>query len=113
MLQEVVEVIRQGDESGNVWIVRIPFPSGLEIIGVGTKNFYGGDWDFGPTWNYVVLADKSFLLDTGRVGMGSKLLGMMESSGISIRDVDFSSSATGTKTTTGGYVMWQDPQGHP
>ena len=84
MLQEVVEVIRQGDESGNGWVVRIPFPSGLEIIGVATKNFYGGDWDFGPTWNYIVLADKSFLLDTGRVGMGPKLLDMMESSGISI-----------------------------
>lgn len=89
MLQEVVEVIRQGDESGNGWIVRIPFPSGLEIIGVATKNFYGGDWDFGPTWNYVVDADKSFLLDTGRVGMGSKLLEMMESSGLSSQDLDF------------------------
>jgi glyoxylase-like metal-dependent hydrolase (beta-lactamase superfamily II) len=102
MLQEVVEVIRQGDEGGNGMVVRIPFPSGLEIIGFATKNFYGGDWDFGPTWNYVVLADKRFLLDTGRVGMGPKLLDMMESSGISIRDLDFLVLSHGHEDHDGG-----------
>jgi glyoxylase-like metal-dependent hydrolase (beta-lactamase superfamily II) len=102
MLQEVVEVIRQGDENGNGWIVRIPFRSGLEIVGMATKNFYGGDWDFGPTWNYVVLADKRFLLDSGRVGMGSKLLGMMESSGLPIRDLDFLVLSHGHEDHDGG-----------
>jgi len=102
MLQEVVEVIRQGDESGNGMVVRIPFPSGLEIMGFATKNFYGGDWDFGPTWNYVVLADKAFLLDTGRVGTGSKLLAMMESSGISVRDLNFLVLSHGHEDHDGG-----------
>lgn len=89
MLRQIAKVIHKGDESGNDMVVRFEFPSGLKIIGLATQNFYGGDWDFGPSWNYVVLADKAFLLDTGRVGMGPKLLGMMDAAGISIQDLDF------------------------
>jgi len=94
-------------------IVRIPFPSGLEIIGMATKNFYGGDWDFGPTWNYVVRADKSFLLDTGRDGMGPKLLDMMEFSGISIRDLDFLVLSHGHEDHDGGLCHVAKSTGAP
>ena len=89
MLRQIAKVLCKGDESGNDMIARFEFPSGLEIIGLATQNFYGGDWDFGPSWNYVVLADKAFLLDTGRVGVGPKLLGMMDCCGISSQDLDF------------------------
>lgn len=89
MLQALATVIQPGDDSGNGMIIRIPFPSGVEIIGLATKNTYGGDWDFGPTWNYVVLADKTFLLDTGRVGMGSTVIKMLESAHVSREDLDF------------------------
>jgi len=78
MLQQMARVIQEGDGSGNNMMIRFEFPSGLEIVGLATKNFYGGEWDFGPSWNYVVFADKTFLLDTGRVGMGPKLLQMMQ-----------------------------------
>jgi glyoxylase-like metal-dependent hydrolase (beta-lactamase superfamily II) len=89
MLQQMAKVVHKGDKSGNGMMIRLEFPSGLEIIGLATQNFYGGDWDFGPSWNYVVLADKAFLLDTGRVGMAPKLLRMMESAGISSQRLDF------------------------
>ena len=62
---------------------RLRLPSGLEILGLPTENFYGGEWDLGPTWNYAVLADNPFLVDTGRKGMGLNLLKMMESHGLS------------------------------
>ncbi len=88
MLQEVVRVIREGDERGNGMIVRFPFPSGLEIVGLATKNFYGGDWDFGPSWNYLVYADQTFLVDTGRVGMGAALIEMLDIAGVSLADID-------------------------
>jgi glyoxylase-like metal-dependent hydrolase (beta-lactamase superfamily II) len=87
--QYVKEVLNNGDESGNGMLVRFRLPSGLEIIGLPTKNFYGGHWDLGPTWNYIVLADKPFLVDCGRFGQGKKLIAMMNSAGINAQDLAF------------------------
>ena len=70
---ECAEVIHRGDDSGNEMLVRFRLPSGLEIFGLPTKNFYGGHWDLGPTWNYAVLSDKPFLVDAGRFGQGKNL----------------------------------------
>ena len=102
MLLETVRVIHEGDESGNGMIIRIPFPSGEEIIGLATRNSYGGDWDFGPSWNYVVFADKTFLLDAGRAGMGSTVIKMMESAGVSEKDLDFLVVSHGHEDHDGG-----------
>lgn len=86
---EHAEVMRQGDRSGNEMAVRFRLPSGLEIYGLPTKNFYGGHWDLGPTWNYAVLADRPFLVDAGKFGQGNRLLAMMKAVGISDTDLDF------------------------
>jgi glyoxylase-like metal-dependent hydrolase (beta-lactamase superfamily II) len=87
--QYIDEVIHKGDASGNDMTVRFRLLSGLEIYGLPTKNFYGGHWDLGPTWNYAVMADRPFLVDAGRVGQGENLIAMMESVGITPRDLDF------------------------
>lgn len=89
MKQYIKKIINTGDENGNEKVVRFQLPSGLEIIGLPTKNFYGGHWDLGPTWNYAVMADEPFLVDAGRFGQGKKLVGMMESAGITSKDLDF------------------------
>jgi glyoxylase-like metal-dependent hydrolase (beta-lactamase superfamily II) len=89
LLKYIDKVIHQGDASGNEMTVRFRLPSGLEIYGLPTKNFYGGHWDLGPTWNYAVMADQPFLVDAGRVGQGKSLVAMMESVGITPRDLDF------------------------
>jgi len=72
MLKEILvnhyEIIQQGDASGNGMVAKIRLPSGLEVITLPTKNFYGGHWDLGPTWNYAVMADRPFLVDAGRFG---------------------------------------------
>lgn len=70
-------------------IVKFQLPSGLEIISLPTENFYGGHWDLGPTWNYVVLADRPFLVDTGKFGQGQKLIDMMAAAGIKASDLEF------------------------
>ena len=86
---EHAEVMQEGDDSGNEMIVRFRLPSGLEIFGLPTKNFYGGHWDLGPTWNYAVLSDKPFLVDAGRSGQGKRLVEMIEEIGISAADLEF------------------------
>ena len=89
MKQYIDKIIHQGDASGNDMTVRFRLPSGLEIYGLPTKNFYGGHWDLGPTWNFAVMAEKPFLVDAGRVGQGENLVAMMESVGITPQDLDF------------------------
>ncbi len=88
MLQEIMGIIQKGQENGKNMIIRLRLPSGLEIIGLATETYYGGDWDYGSTWNYLVLADKPFLVDTGRVGQGKMLFNMMEAAGFSGKDLE-------------------------
>lgn len=96
------KVIQQGDGNGNGMTVRFWFPSGLEILGLATENQYGGDWDNGPTWNYGVFSDESFLLDTGRCGMGRPLLEMMESAGFSSNGLESVMISHGHEDHDGG-----------
>jgi glyoxylase-like metal-dependent hydrolase (beta-lactamase superfamily II) len=100
--QYIKEIINQGDDSGNEMIVRFGLPSGLEIVGLPTKNFYGGHWDLGPTWNYAVLADKPFLVDSGRFGQGKNLVDMMASAGIKAEDLEFVLISHGHEDHDGG-----------
>lgn len=89
MLNEYIELVREGDELGNGMILKFRFPSGLVIYGLPTPNEYGGEWDLGPTWNYLVLADRPFLMDCGRWGTGTYLVETMEALGINPQDLDF------------------------
>jgi len=85
----IKEIINKGDENGNEMVVKFQLPSGLEIYGLPTKNFYGGHWDLGPTWNYAVMADKPFLVDSGRFGQGKNLVGILGSDNVWLRLPDF------------------------
>jgi glyoxylase-like metal-dependent hydrolase (beta-lactamase superfamily II) len=105
MLPECGEIVRQGDENGNGMAVRFRFPSNLEIVGLATENFYGGDWDLGPTWNYVVLADRPFLVDSGRFGQGKKLMDMMDCIGIKPEDLEFVLISHGHEDHDGGLAQ--------
>jgi glyoxylase-like metal-dependent hydrolase (beta-lactamase superfamily II) len=77
-------------------------PSGIEIFGLPTENNYGGNWDLGPTWNYLVMLDKPFLLDTGRLGMEETLLQMMHTVGIDGKDLDSILISHGHENHDGG-----------
>jgi len=83
-------------------VVKFQLPSGLEIVSLPTKNFYGGHWDLGPTWNYVVLADRPFLIDSGRHGQGRNLLEMMQLAGIDPNDLEYVLISHGHEDHDGG-----------
>jgi len=85
----MVELIQAGDERGNGMAWRLKLPSGIEIVGLPTKNAYGGEWDLGPTWNYLVLDESPFLVDTGRFGMGQSLLDMRRSADFPAEYLDY------------------------
>jgi len=95
-------IVQQGDASGNGMIVKFKMPSGLEIFGLPTKNFYGGHWDLGPTWNYVVMADRPFLIDSGRYGQGRHLVAMMEYVGLDPKELDYVLISHGHEDHDGG-----------
>ncbi len=99
---EYAEIIQKGDDSGNEMTVRWRLPSGLEIFGLPTKNAYGGHWDLDPTWNYAVLSDRPFLVDSGRFGRGNQLIGMMESVRINAEDLAFVLISHGHEDHDGG-----------
>ena len=102
---EHAEVIHRGDDSGNGMTVRWRLPSGLEILGLPTQNAYGGHWDLGPTWNYVVLTDRPFLVDSGRFGQGNRLIAMMEGAGIKAQDLEFVLISHGHEDHDGGLAQ--------
>ena len=102
MIPENIEVLHQGDEFGNNMIIKTALASGREIYGFTTKNNYGGGWDLGPTWNYVITSEKPFLLDAGRRGTGLKLLEMLEHAGLSYSDLDFILLSHGHEDHDGG-----------
>jgi glyoxylase-like metal-dependent hydrolase (beta-lactamase superfamily II) len=102
MLHDMMEVVEQGEGNGNHMTVRLRLPSGLEILGLPTKNFYGGDWDLGPTWNYLILADRPFLVDTGRTGQGNVLLEKLKAAGVSGKDLSFVLLTHGHEDHDGG-----------
>ncbi len=87
MFADGIDVVQQGDSSGNNMIVRITLSSGRQIYGFATENVYGGDWDIGPKWNYLVTAKRPFLVDSGRRGKGLQLVKMIESAGFHGQDV--------------------------
>jgi glyoxylase-like metal-dependent hydrolase (beta-lactamase superfamily II) len=99
---DFAEILNKGDESGNGMIVRFRLPSGLEVIGAPTGNFYGNGWDLGPTWNYAVMADRPFLVDSGRFGQAPHLLAMLAAAGVSDKDLAFVLISHGHEDHDGG-----------
>jgi glyoxylase-like metal-dependent hydrolase (beta-lactamase superfamily II) len=101
-LEQYLEVRQAGDAAGNGMILRWRFPSGLCIYGLPTPNQYGGEWDLGPTWNYLVEADRPFLVDAGRWGQGGLLVEMLRGLGRAPRELDFVLLSHGHEDHDGG-----------
>jgi len=102
MLAGRVKVLADGDGNGNKMAFRLELPSGREIFGFGTENVYGGDWDLGPTWNYLIDSDRPLLVDTGRYGMGGQLLDLVRHAGVEAGDIHAIALSHGHEDHDGG-----------
>lgn len=101
-MEQYLETLQPGDASGNGMILRFRLPSGLTIYGLPTPNQYGGEWDLGPTWNYLVESDRPFLVDAGRWGQGGLLVEMLRGLGRAPGDLDFVLLSHGHEDHDGG-----------
>jgi len=99
-----LEIIKPGDQSGNDMIVKLTLSSGREILAYATRNVYSDEWDLGPTWNYVVLGDRPFLIDTGNRNKGGPLLRMLEQTRLTADDLAFILISHGHEDHDGGLV---------
>ncbi|MBN1103526.1 MAG: MBL fold metallo-hydrolase [Deltaproteobacteria bacterium] len=113
MFADRTEIIHQGDLNGNQWIIQVNLPSGRSIFGLATENVYGGDWDLGPTWNYVVQAENPFLVDTGRYGMGGRILDMLAETRLRPQDLKGLLLSHGHEDHDGGLLELTQKTGVP
>ncbi|MFZ5587154.1 MAG: MBL fold metallo-hydrolase [Thermodesulfobacteriota bacterium] len=102
MLESIAEVLRTGDERGNGMLLRFRFPSGLTVYALPTPNEYGGEWDLGPTWNYLVEADRPFLVDAGRWGAGGMLVEALRQLSRPATEIDYVLLSHGHEDHDGG-----------
>lgn len=81
-----VEIIKRGDDSGNGSLLRYTSPTGAVIQAIGVPQSW--ETTLGPTWCYVVEADKLTLVDPGCHGSLSFLEQGLEELGHSLTAVD-------------------------
>ena len=113
MFLDSLRLIQSGEENGSNAIFRLTLPSGREVTGLATENKYGGEWDLGPTWNYVIGPERPFLVDTGKSGMGLRLLEMMAQVGIEGKDLEFVLLSHGHEDHDGGLAELVAQTGTP
>ncbi|MEJ2716731.1 MAG: MBL fold metallo-hydrolase [Deltaproteobacteria bacterium] len=111
MVGEKCDVLRKGDHQGTDMIIRVRLRSGREIFGLATKNVYGGEWDVGPTWNYLVTGEKPFLVDAGRRGLGLHLLEMIDATGFNGKKIETVVLSHGHEDHDGGLFEFVNATG--
>ena len=83
------EIVKHGKENGDGMIIRYQTRKGTDIFGMGIPNVYSGtDWDLGPTWCYLILNERTTLIDTGRHGNAEFLEKLVDFTGITIDKIE-------------------------
>jgi glyoxylase-like metal-dependent hydrolase (beta-lactamase superfamily II) len=83
------EIIVRGKNNGEGMVVHYQTAKGTDVFGLGIPNIHlNSDWDLGPTWCYLVVGDKTSLIDTGRFGNYAVLESLLKSIGKVFSDID-------------------------
>lgn len=83
------DIFITGKANGDDMIIHYQTAKGTNIFGLGMRNFHSsGDWDLGPTWCYLILGQKTTLIDTGRYDYFDNLVALLKSIDLNITDID-------------------------
>ncbi len=83
------DVIVRGKDNGEGMVIHYRTTRGTDVFGLGVPNIYGDtDWDLGPTWCYLILGQKTTLIDAGRPGNFQVLGALLRSIGKGFSDID-------------------------
>jgi glyoxylase-like metal-dependent hydrolase (beta-lactamase superfamily II) len=83
------DIITRGKDNGEGMVIRYETAKGTNVFGLGMPNIYAtADWDLGPTWCYLILGQKSTLIDTGHFGNSEFLKTILSSLGKGVSDID-------------------------
>ena len=83
------EIVQPGKNNGEGMVIRYKTSRGTDIFGLAVPNLWGGEgWDLGPTWCYLVLGQKTILIDTGRFGNFEILVNLLGTIDKKLSDID-------------------------
>lgn len=86
---KIPDVIVRGKDNGEGMITHYQTTKGTDIFGLAIPNIYvNTDWDLGPTWCYLVLGQKTSLIDAGRFGNFEVFRTLLKSLGKEFSDID-------------------------
>ena len=88
-MMKTPDVVRWGKDNGEGMVVHYQTTRGADIFGLAIPNIYDNeDWDLGPTWCYLILGEKTTLVDTGRFGNFQIFKTLLQSIGKDCSDID-------------------------
>ena len=83
------DVIIKGNDNGEGMVIHYRTTRGTDVFGLGIPNIYtNADWDLGPTWCYLIIGQKTTLVDTGRIGNFEVFGSLLKTTGKGFSDID-------------------------
>jgi len=82
------DVIVKGKDNGEGMVIHYKTGKGTNVFGLAMPNTYAdADWDLGPTWCYLIVRQKTTLIDTGRPGNFKVFEALLKSIGKRFPDI--------------------------
>jgi len=87
---EKLEIVQEGKTNGEGTVMRYRTRKGTDIFCLGVPIFYesGEEWDLGPTFCYLVMGEKTTLIDSGQFDRYEILVSLLKRVGCDVKDID-------------------------
>lgn len=86
---KIPDIVIKGEDNGEGMVVHYRTDRGTDVYGLGIPNVHANEgWDLGPTWCYLILGDKTTLIDAGRSGNFHILESLLKEIGKNVSDID-------------------------